>query len=78
MWTAAHQASKPRGDLPVGTTNAPFLQPTVVTGVPSSSALWTEEIFAPIAPVVVVKDADEAVALANDTGYGPGQVHYPY
>ena len=53
-----------------GTTNAPFFQPTVVTGVLTSSALWTEEIFAPIAPVVVVKDADEAVALANDTGYG--------
>ena len=53
-----------------GTANAPFFQPTVVTGVPTSSALWTEEIFAPIAPVVVVKDAEEAVALANDTGYG--------
>src|ERR1700677_2220383 len=53
-----------------GTTKAPFFQPTVVTGVRASSALWTEEIFAPIAPVVVVKDADEAVALANDTGYG--------
>jgi benzaldehyde dehydrogenase (NAD) len=53
-----------------GTTNPPFFQPTVVTGVLTSSALWTEEIFAPIAPVVVVKDADEAVALANDTGYG--------
>jgi acyl-CoA reductase-like NAD-dependent aldehyde dehydrogenase len=53
-----------------GTTNAPFFQPTVVTNVPTSSALWTEEIFAPIAPIVVVKDADEAVALANDTGYG--------
>jgi benzaldehyde dehydrogenase (NAD) len=51
-----------------GTVNAPFFQPTVVTGVRTSSALWTEEIFAPIAPVVVVKDADEAVALANDTG----------
>jgi hypothetical protein len=34
-----------------GTVNAPFFQPTVVTGVPVSSALWTEEIFAPIAPV---------------------------
>jgi benzaldehyde dehydrogenase (NAD) len=38
--------------------------------VSTSSALWTEEIFAPIAPVVVVKDADEAVAPANETGYG--------
>jgi benzaldehyde dehydrogenase (NAD) len=53
-----------------GTTDGPFFRPTVLSGVPTDSALWTEEIFAPIAPVVVVKDADEAVALANDTGYG--------
>jgi benzaldehyde dehydrogenase (NAD) len=53
-----------------GTTDGPFFRPTVVTGVSTGSALWTEEIFAPIAPIVVVKDADEAVALANDTGYG--------
>jgi benzaldehyde dehydrogenase (NAD) len=53
-----------------GTTDGPFFRPTVVTGVPTDSDLWTEEIFAPIAPIVVVKDADEAVALANDTGYG--------
>jgi benzaldehyde dehydrogenase (NAD) len=53
-----------------GTTDGPFFRPTVVTGVRTDSALWTEEIFAPIAPIVVVKDADEAVALANDTGYG--------
>jgi len=53
-----------------GTTDGPFFRPTVVTGVRTGSDLWTEEIFAPIAPIVVVKDADEAVALANDTGYG--------
>ena len=53
-----------------GSTDGPFFRPTVVTDVSTSSALWTEEIFAPIAPIAVVKDADEAVALANDTGYG--------
>jgi benzaldehyde dehydrogenase (NAD) len=53
-----------------GTTDGPFFRPTVVTGVSTGSALWTEEIFAPIAPIVTVSGADEAVALANDTGYG--------
>jgi benzaldehyde dehydrogenase (NAD) len=53
-----------------GTTDGPFFRPTVVTGVATDSKLWTEEIFAPVAPIVVVKDADAAVALANDTGYG--------
>ncbi len=36
----------------------------------ATSRLWTEEIFAPIAPVLVVDDDDEAVAVANDTAYG--------
>jgi len=53
-----------------GTTDGPFFRPTVVTDVSRDSRLWTEEIFAPIAPIVVVDDADEAVALANDTNYG--------
>jgi acyl-CoA reductase-like NAD-dependent aldehyde dehydrogenase len=42
----------------------------VVADVKRTSRLWTEEIFAPIAPVVVVDDEDEAVAVANDTSYG--------
>jgi benzaldehyde dehydrogenase (NAD) len=53
-----------------GTTDGPFFRPTVVTGVRRDSRLWTEEIFAPIAPVLVVGDDDEAVAVANDTPYG--------
>jgi benzaldehyde dehydrogenase (NAD) len=53
-----------------GTTDGPFFRPTVVTGVNRSSRLWTEEIFAPIAPISVVGDADEAVEVANDTSYG--------
>ncbi len=53
-----------------GTTSGPFFRPTVVTGVRRDSRLWAEEIFAPIAPVLVVGDDDEAVAVANDTPYG--------
>jgi benzaldehyde dehydrogenase (NAD) len=53
-----------------GTTDGPFFRPTVVKDVNKESRLWTEEIFAPIAPITVVADADEAVAVANDTNYG--------
>jgi benzaldehyde dehydrogenase (NAD) len=53
-----------------GTADGPFFRPTVVTGVSRESRLWTEEIFAPIAPVLVVDDDDEAVEVANDTPYG--------
>jgi benzaldehyde dehydrogenase (NAD) len=53
-----------------GGTDGPFFRPTVVTGVSRQSRLWTEEIFAPIAPVLVVDSDDEAVEVANDTAYG--------
>ena len=53
-----------------GTTDGPYFRPTVVADVSRSSRLWTEEIFAPIAPVLVVEDDDSAVQIANDTPYG--------
>jgi succinate-semialdehyde dehydrogenase/glutarate-semialdehyde dehydrogenase len=43
---------------------------TVLTGVPRDSAVATEEVFGPVAPIVPVRDEDEAVALANDTEMG--------
>ena len=53
-----------------GTSEGPFFRPTVVTGVSRESRLWNEEIFAPIAPVLVVDGEEEALAVANDTPYG--------
>ncbi len=53
-----------------GTTDGPYFRPTVVTDVSPSSRLWTEEIFAPIAPILVVDTDDEAAEVANDTKYG--------
>jgi len=53
-----------------GTTDAPYFRPTVVTDVSRSSRLWNEEIFAPIAPILVVDGDDEVVSVANDTEYG--------
>jgi benzaldehyde dehydrogenase (NAD) len=53
-----------------GGTEGPFFRPTVVIGVSRDSRLWTEEIFAPIAPVLVVDGDEEAIQVANDTPYG--------
>jgi len=53
-----------------GQAARPFFAPTVVVDVTPKMALWREEIFAPIAPVLVVADDEEAVAAANDTEYG--------
>jgi benzaldehyde dehydrogenase (NAD) len=47
-----------------------FYRPTVLGNVTPSMAAFREEIFGPVAPVIVVKDADEAVRVANDTEYG--------
>jgi len=47
-----------------------FYPPTVLSDVPSTSALLRQEIFGPVVAVVPFTDEDEAVALANDTEYG--------
>ena len=49
-----------------------FIQPTVLAGVPEDSTAITEETFGPTVAVNKVRDMDEAVTLANGTGYGLG------
>jgi benzaldehyde dehydrogenase (NAD) len=53
-----------------GSYDGLFYQPTVLAGVTTSMPAFREEIFGPVAPVVVVRDEDEAVAVANNTEYG--------
>jgi len=47
-----------------------FYSPTVLGGVTPAMPAFREEIFGPVAPVIVVRDDAEAVAVANDTEYG--------
>ncbi|MEM9706792.1 MAG: NAD-dependent succinate-semialdehyde dehydrogenase [Pseudomonadota bacterium] len=47
-----------------------YYSPTVLADVKSDDPLLREEIFGPVAPIVVFDDLDEAVALANDTDMG--------
>ncbi len=47
-----------------------FFAPAVLTGVRGDMRLMREEIFGPVATVTPFDDAEEAVALANDTDYG--------
>ncbi|HEY3980987.1 MAG TPA: benzaldehyde dehydrogenase [Streptosporangiaceae bacterium] len=53
-----------------GTHDKLFYQPTVLAGVTTKMPAFREEIFGPVAPVVVVQDEAEAIAVANDTEYG--------
>jgi len=47
-----------------------FLEPTVLVDVPEEVECMNEESFAPLAPVVVFDEEDEAIRRANDTRYG--------
>ncbi|MGW6174029.1 NAD-dependent succinate-semialdehyde dehydrogenase [Arthrobacter sp. NPDC055138] len=49
-----------------------FVSPTVLTGVVPGMRAYNEEIFGPVAVVYKVKDAEEAVELANSSAYGLG------
>ncbi len=61
--TGGDSGGQPRGH---------FFAPTVVTGMPAETDLLREETFGPIAPIVPVRDLDEAIALANGTRFGLG------
>ena len=60
-----------RPDLP-----GSFIEATVLTGVTPEMRAFREELFGPVAVIYKVKDADEAVALANDTPFGLGGAIY--
>jgi len=47
-----------------------FYEPTVLAGVDDSMLIMQEETFGPVIPVTVVRDADDAVRMANDSPYG--------
>lgn len=51
-----------------------FVEPTILDNLNHDMDIMTVETFGPIACVATVKDADEAVELANDTEYGLGAV----
>jgi succinate-semialdehyde dehydrogenase/glutarate-semialdehyde dehydrogenase len=47
-----------------------FYEPTVLVDVPPDAPALTEELFGPVAPIVVVQDAEEAITRANASRYG--------
>jgi succinate-semialdehyde dehydrogenase/glutarate-semialdehyde dehydrogenase len=49
-----------------------YYRPTVLGGVKPGMPAFDEETFGPVAGIVRVSDADEAVALANSSEYGLG------
>ena len=49
-----------------------FYPPTILTNVTKGMPAYDEELFGPVAALIVAKDEQEAIQMANDTAYGLG------
>jgi succinate-semialdehyde dehydrogenase / glutarate-semialdehyde dehydrogenase len=58
------------GTLPEGP--GAFYPPTVLTNVTKGMPAYDEELFGPVAAIIVAKDEQMALQIANDTVYGLG------
>ena len=47
-----------------------FYSPAVLSGVEPGMPVYHEEVFGPVLPIIAVKDADEAIRVANASDYG--------
>ena len=59
-----------------GAVRGAYVDPTVLVDVPEDAAAVREETFGPTLTVTRVADAEEALRLANDSGYGLGGAVY--
>jgi aminomuconate-semialdehyde/2-hydroxymuconate-6-semialdehyde dehydrogenase len=57
-------------EVPLAFANGAWIEPTVWTGLPESSAVIREEIFGPCCHVAPFDAEDEAITRANDSPYG--------
>lgn len=67
----AEEAKLALGGEPISRPGA-WYAPTVLTGVTPQMTAFREELFGPVACLITARDADHAVALANDSAYGLG------
>ena len=58
------------GYIPAG--DAAFYPPTILSKVAKGMPAYEEELFGPVASIIVAKDEEEAIAIANDTEFGLG------
>jgi succinate-semialdehyde dehydrogenase/glutarate-semialdehyde dehydrogenase len=56
------------GERMLGSGN--YFEPTVLTDVPRSCSVYSEELFGPVAMLFRVSDLNHAIQLANDTPFG--------
>lgn len=49
-----------------------WISPILLIDVSSEMKVWKEEVFGPILPVMIAKNEEEAIRLANDSDFGLG------
>jgi succinate-semialdehyde dehydrogenase/glutarate-semialdehyde dehydrogenase len=49
-----------------------FYEPTVLVDVPKDAPAFREEVFGPVASIFRIRDAGEAIEMANDSAFGLG------
>ncbi|WP_156405545.1 aldehyde dehydrogenase family protein [Sphingomonas sp. Root710] len=47
-----------------------YYPPTILCGVTSDMPVYCEETFGPVAAIILVDDADDAIRIANDSDFG--------
>tara|TARA_R100001143_G_scaffold32327_1_gene31130 strand:- start:777 stop:2231 length:1455 start_codon:yes stop_codon:yes gene_type:complete len=57
-------------DLPGDLANGSWVQPTIWTGLPETSAVIREEVFGPCCHIAPFDTEEEVIKMANDTPYG--------
>lgn len=55
-----------------GNRNKAFFEPTILTDVKPGMPAYEEELFGPVAVVLIAKDEKHAIELANDSKFGLG------
>jgi aldehyde dehydrogenase (NAD+) len=53
-----------------GRREGALLEPTVIADVPRAAEMVVEESFGPLAPILAVRDLDDAIELANSSQFG--------
>ncbi|MDG1892277.1 MAG: aldehyde dehydrogenase family protein [Verrucomicrobiota bacterium] len=53
-----------------GKRNGALMEPTIIADVPRDAEMITSESFGPLAPILPVRDIEDAIDLANATPYG--------
>lgn len=53
-----------------GKREGSIVEATVIDHVTSDMNIYTQESFGPVKPIIRVRDAEEAIRVANDTEYG--------